>query len=338
MPYKIIQKIQYLCELINSDEWSGVLLYEIKGKFESNFECIVKDIYPMDMGNSGSTEYEFDEDFVKYRMNNLKSLEWNVGHVHSHHNMNTFFSGTDMSELHDNAPNHNYYLSLIVNNAGNMTAKIAFIGEEDVSSSIKRYIPNKDGELQEKIFDYKKKEKVLFIYDCKIIKDSPRIDNDFVLRVDHIIEKEKARARRATKKNYATQATYYSNIPGQQYIQDFEDPMDCPMDNSLNSFDWNETDDGKLRQLLIDSLVGGACETVTLEEAIKTGYESYSVDSEDYLEWVQTFFHSMRAFHLDESKIKDEDFIFTSTIEILENSPLYEEYNDFLLEVIESLV
>lgn len=54
--------------------------------------------------------------------------------IHSHHNMTCFFSGTDMSELHDNAPNHNYYLSLIVNykedTGNNWCAKVAYVTEE----------------------------------------------------------------------------------------------------------------------------------------------------------------------------------------------------------------
>ena len=42
--------------------------------------------------------------------------QWKVGHIHSHNVMRVFFSGTDMDELHDNAPSHNFYVSLIVNN------------------------------------------------------------------------------------------------------------------------------------------------------------------------------------------------------------------------------
>ena len=40
-----------------------------------------------------------------------------------------FFSGTDWSELEDNASNHNYYLSLIVNNFMDFCAKVCFIAE-----------------------------------------------------------------------------------------------------------------------------------------------------------------------------------------------------------------
>lgn len=44
--------------------------------------------------------------------------------------MQAFFSGTDFSELHDSTPFHNYYLSLIVNYAGEYVAKVAYIAKK----------------------------------------------------------------------------------------------------------------------------------------------------------------------------------------------------------------
>src|SRR5690606_25480839 len=81
---------------------------------------------PMDKGSSAFTEYDFDERFVEYLMEDEERITYKVGHVHSHHNMAVFFSGTDTQELLDNAGAHNFYLSLIVNNRKEMTAKVAF--------------------------------------------------------------------------------------------------------------------------------------------------------------------------------------------------------------------
>lgn len=89
----------------------------------------IMDILLMDKGTKAYTEYDFDEDVLTYRMDNPESLEWVMGHIHSHNTMDVFFSGTDMSELNDNCPQHNIYLSLIVNNFMEMTAKLAFIAE-----------------------------------------------------------------------------------------------------------------------------------------------------------------------------------------------------------------
>jgi hypothetical protein len=51
--------------------------------------------------------------------------------------MKAFFSGTDNDELKINAPNYNYYLSLIVNNNMEMVAKVAMFGKADQSITIK---------------------------------------------------------------------------------------------------------------------------------------------------------------------------------------------------------
>lgn len=58
-------------------------MYKLKGNFHSgNFSLEAKDIYPMNMGSSVYTEYEFNEDFIGYRMDNIASLDWELGHVH----------------------------------------------------------------------------------------------------------------------------------------------------------------------------------------------------------------------------------------------------------------
>jgi hypothetical protein len=46
------------------------------------------------------------------------------GHIHSHHNMAAFFSGTDTNELRDGGKDTNHFVSLIVNNAGKYVAGI----------------------------------------------------------------------------------------------------------------------------------------------------------------------------------------------------------------------
>lgn len=66
-----------------NNEWSGPLMYEVIGNFETGkFHCNIKDIFPMAKGSGAATEYEFDKEFIKYRMSNPKSLYWEVGNVH----------------------------------------------------------------------------------------------------------------------------------------------------------------------------------------------------------------------------------------------------------------
>jgi hypothetical protein len=111
--------------------------------------------------------------------------------------MSTFFSGTDMQELQDNAPNHNYYLSLIVNNAFEPTAKIAFVGEQEKKEDVVRSFFGDNGKLYK--FNHKKttKEKVLFIYNCIIEADLDiRVDKSFKERLEEVVvEKEEAKKK-----------------------------------------------------------------------------------------------------------------------------------------------
>jgi hypothetical protein len=85
--------------------------------------------------------------------------------------MAVFFSGTDMAELNDNAPAHNFYLSLIVNNAMDFLAKVAFIGEAKRDIKQVPYTA-KNVEGQDYIIekqDFEVNTQKLFIFDCNMI-------------------------------------------------------------------------------------------------------------------------------------------------------------------------
>jgi hypothetical protein len=86
--------------------------------------------------------------------------------------MAVFFSGTDNSELVDNAPNYNYYFSLIVNNKNEMTARVAFV--TDIETVGKRIVKFKDtnGEEISVEKDITLSEQKVYFYDCVITKPS----------------------------------------------------------------------------------------------------------------------------------------------------------------------
>lgn len=173
MPDEVLKKIQYLCYMIPKVEWSGILFYAIEGDIidPENFKITLKDILPMDMGSSAYTEYELDHRYVDYLMDNPEALDWKMGHIHSHNTMNVFFSGTDMLELHDNSPNHNYYLSLIVNNFNDFCAKLSYVAETEIEEiEIKYSALNSNGDSYTVgIIPAKIQQKLLCIHDCNII-------------------------------------------------------------------------------------------------------------------------------------------------------------------------
>lgn len=226
MPQNILQLIQFLCSRIAKVEWSGVLFYSVQGDITNPSEMVltIEDILPMNKGTAAYTEYSFDERVIDYMMEN-ETMEkgWKMGHIHSHNTMGVFFSGTDWSELEDNAPNHNFYLSLIVNNFMEFCAKVCFIAESQDSKEFAFYAKNSDGEKYLfKSEEYKVEEKKLVVYDCAI--DSPRseisVPEEFILKVDKVIEdadKVAAAVTKISNTNYAgfgTGKVYGSN--GQQ--------------------------------------------------------------------------------------------------------------------------
>ena len=124
VPKEVERKIRILCREIHNIEWSGVLFYQVEGSFDNNDLVITcTDIYQMDIGNASYTEYTITPEVSSYMLDH-DLLGHYIGHIHSHHNMSTFFSGTDNQELIDGGSSTNHFLSLIVNNKGDYTAAI----------------------------------------------------------------------------------------------------------------------------------------------------------------------------------------------------------------------
>jgi hypothetical protein len=104
--------------------------------------------------------------------------------------MAVFFSGTDMSELDDNSISHNFYLSLIVNNFMDFTAKVAFRGTAESKISMPYIALDENGNkytMEDSNFVVKKEK--LFIYDCDIVskKETIKVDSFFLKSTSEII-------------------------------------------------------------------------------------------------------------------------------------------------------
>lgn len=105
-------------------------------------------------------------------MDNPELLDYKVGHIHSHHDMQVFFSGTDNMELMDNAPNHNHYLSLIINNKNEMVARIAYVVKEKLVQAIEFKDTNGNKQTVYNPLAESKTQPLskTYYYDCKIVK------------------------------------------------------------------------------------------------------------------------------------------------------------------------
>ena len=74
-------------------------------------------------------------DVVSYMANNSELLDCQMGLIHSHNNMSTFFSGTDIRTLEEEGLDRNHFVSLIVNNQGSYTAAITRKLIKNISSA-----------------------------------------------------------------------------------------------------------------------------------------------------------------------------------------------------------
>lgn len=125
IPAEVERKIRFACQKVWSTEWSGTLFFTHEGSFENNdlvIRCV--DIYIMDIGTQAYTEFDMNPDVIAYMCENLELLNCQMGLIHSHNNMSTFFSGTDTTTLKEEGRDRNNFVSLIVNNAGTYTAAI----------------------------------------------------------------------------------------------------------------------------------------------------------------------------------------------------------------------
>lgn len=132
------KKIRRLCDKYPTKEWSGPLFFrEKEGSIMDVSSLVIEcmDLFPADLGSATYTEYDNMERIINNTyshqeyMDDKDLLEATIGHIHSHNNMPSFFSGTDESELTGHAKNHDYYLSLIVNNHLQCVAKICEVVE-----------------------------------------------------------------------------------------------------------------------------------------------------------------------------------------------------------------
>lgn len=155
------------------------------------------DMYLMDIGNAASTEYDFnDTSWLNAFDENPELMGLKIGLVHTHHNMSTFYSGTDLGHLHGQAPFHNYFLSLIVNFACEPIAKVAFASTRKVNSSFS--FKDDDGNIQSQISN--KEEDITVVFNCDVFVE---IEPTLLDRINQLKEVKESRNRQIyTKHDY----------------------------------------------------------------------------------------------------------------------------------------
>lgn len=132
---EVKSKIDQLHQLVGKTEWCGFLMYKkVAGKIAKPQSLIFEttDIYQMDIGNEVFTESKNPgSDIISMDKRCPNYIFSRTGLIHTHHNMDTFFSPQDVDELHRNVEAYSkgskgggYYISLIVNFQGDYKAKV----------------------------------------------------------------------------------------------------------------------------------------------------------------------------------------------------------------------
>ena len=197
IPAEVERKIRFACQKVWSTEWSGTLFFTHEGSFENNdlvIRCV--DIYIMDIGTQAYTEFDMNPDVIAYMTEHSELLDCQLGLIHSHAGMQTFFSGTDTATLKEEGRDRNNFVSLIVNNAGSYTAAITRrIKSKQVMESVS-YEFFGDGEKQDTKKYVSDADEIEWFY-LKIEKEGENYSfPDMAARLEEIKQAKEERAKK----------------------------------------------------------------------------------------------------------------------------------------------
>lgn len=277
IPAEVERKIRFACQRVWNTEWSGTLFFTHEGSFENDdlvIRCV--DIYIMDIGTQAYTEFDMNPDVIAYMCENPELLDCQMGLIHSHNNMSTFFSGTDTATLKEEGRDRNNFVSLIVNNAGNYTAAIT---RRVKSKSIKETVSYEffgDGEKHD-IKEYVPENNEIEWFYLNIVKEGDNSSfQDMDARFEEIKKRkaEKAKeAEMARKQNsqinsigpaigissYSTKAGPANIIPNKKTIVQtslFDGIDDWESDNFDMPYGTAKFDRNTIRQLTLQLITG----------------------------------------------------------------------------------
>lgn len=270
--YKLIitpeleEKIRFLCVRFPNNEYSGVLFYDYTGRFEDNSLVLTaKDFCLMDYGSATYTEFDKSAEICNYMIEH-DLLECQQGLMHSHDQMSTFFSGTDLGTLQEEGSDMNNFLSLIVNNAGQYTAAITrkvkhiphvtevleyeFFGEETINIGNDEYDAIESYEIEYFFLNIEKPTVNIGYTDLfnrieEISKDKTKITN---------ISREPRANLIVDSTLKATPLYKETNIPFSKANTAVQAGVDTDESIDYNKYKFNETDlNNIVKQLLIGS-------------------------------------------------------------------------------------
>ena len=210
LPSSLIGDIKFLHNRYKGLEWSGYLYYESIGDISEPSELVLKvtDFVLLDIGSPGATDIKPSPDQVIDMYENRPHLIENQmkhGVLHTHHNMSVFFSGTDTDTLLAETDNFDYFLSIIVNEKGDIIGKVSQKTEVTVSYKYTLF--------RNQVKTKPKTEELILVYDCNInITPTENIIKEHIL-IDSILEEKKRLYQESKKYNPNSFLLRNNNIP-----------------------------------------------------------------------------------------------------------------------------
>lgn len=246
IPEDVESKIRFVCQKIWKDEWSGTLFYKPEGSFEDgtlNIKCV--DIYIMDIGSAAYTEFDMSPDVISYMTENPELLDCQMGLIHSHNQMATFFSGTDVNTLKEEGFDRNHFVSLIVNNEGTYTAAITRrVNTTETVTSEYTYNTFND-ETVKGVENYTTNDEYLEYFPLDIIFEK---SNSYTESLnERLLELKKAKEDRIKGRNIYTNSrgyTSYTSAPTKSFEKTLEEDIKKPNNRKELEFEFEDVTDG----------------------------------------------------------------------------------------------
>jgi hypothetical protein len=251
-------KICRFHQLFGDTEWSGPIWYKMKGDINKPDELEIEVIHFMlkDIGSSAHTEYEFGEEMIDVFEEMPELMQAKMGHLHTHHNMDAYFSGTDMHALHEGANSLDMFLSIIVNRKGKKIAKIAMITEMEKKMLFKHQ--------KKQFFFMSNSNETLGILDCDVVIENEERYKDEILPI--VLKKKKEKEKEEKRKTLISKTAWN----GKQLSAFENDNFKKEVSERVTNVDNEELlTELAIRNLIIRSLAYDDLVEGKLEESIK---------------------------------------------------------------------
>lgn len=320
---ELMNLTNYFHSQIGEDEWSGILFYTVEGSIRdiNNLTFRAETMMLKDIGTSAYTSYEFDEDVLDFYDENPETEEMKLGMIHTHHKMNNYFSSTDMDELKENAPNHNYYLSLIMSFNCDYSAKLAIYAKAKETSV---FIKDEEGEeIEQKIAG----EDIVYIADCTIVFE---LDTYNIKALTDLKKKKKEKAKKNKKKsNQMSLYNGYAGYGSRNYANKYN-----PKAGKNPMADADQVADAIVGVLYCDPY-GTETSQITPELAFKRMNEILGKEEiEEYVNNLEQYLDYVIGYRFGGSELDIEEFADAAIVHInnldIKDNQLVDEFLDML--------